>query len=283
MDANMLRELMEPITADNIHELKPGEWIWDNQDIGRREHRRTLNPETVVEKIGFRQIHILDLDLYPRRSSKPFMLSSIEVDGYKWEYFEYGRYYKFKKRGGSSMDKTFKEYCGHIDNLIENDSIASSLKLIGEYINNGPTDGVTGLALGQLVTDICLLERRVSELEQSLDECTREPKVIAADFDGTLCEDAYPGIGEPKLTVIEHLKWRKRKGDKLILWTCRVDERLDEAVDWCLDQGLIFDAVNDNLPELVAKYGGNPRKVFADIYLDDRAADCMFLEDVKED
>ena len=103
MDEKLLNELMEPITADNIHELKPGEWIWDNQDIGRREHRRTLDPKTVVEKIGFRQIHILDLDLYPRWSSHPFMLSSIEVDGYKWEYFEYGRYYKFKKRGGSDV------------------------------------------------------------------------------------------------------------------------------------------------------------------------------------
>ena len=123
----------------------------------------------------------------------------------------------------------------------------------------------------ELVCAICHMEEYIADLEKALEECTREPKVIAVDFDGTLCEDAYPGIGEPREDVITYLKGRKMKGDKLILWTCRVDDKLDEAVDWCIDQGLIFDAVNDNLPELVAKYGGNPRKVFADIYLDDRS------------
>ena len=58
---------------------------------------------------------------------------------------------------------------------------------------------------------------------------------------------------------------------KVILWTCRVDDRLEAAVRWCAEQGLVFDAVNDNLPELVAKYGSNCRKVCADRYIDDRA------------
>ena len=57
----------------------------------------------------------------------------------------------------------------------------------------------------------------------------------------------------------------------LILWTCRVGERLEEAVAACAEWGLVFDAVNDNLPERIATYGANPRKVNADEYWDDRA------------
>jgi len=46
---------------------------------------------------------------------------------------------------------------------------------------------------------------------------------------------------------------------------------LEEAVAWCERHGLMFDAVNDNLPERVAKYGGDTRKVSADEYWDDLA------------
>ena len=33
----------------------------------------------------------------------------------------------------------------------------------------------------------------------------------------------------------------------------------------------MFDSVNDNIPEKIAMYGGDTRKVFADEYWDDRA------------
>ena len=39
---------------------------------------------------------------------------------------------------------------------------------------------------------------------------------------------------------------------------------------WSAAQGLTFDAVNDNLPDMIAPYGNNCRKVFADGYIDDR-------------
>lgn len=171
------------------------------------------------------------------------------------------------------MNTVYKEYCEHIDNLITNESIATELKIIGEYINCGPINRVIGLTLGQLVTDISHLERQIAKLKKDLEECAREPKVIAVDFDGTLCEDNWPGIGAPKTDMIEYLKERKMRGDKLILWTCRSGDLLDDAVDWCLDQGLMFDAVNDNLPELVERYGSNSRKIFADEYIDDRNFD----------
>ena len=97
--------------------------------------------------------------------------------------------------------------------------------------------------------------------------------IYAVDFDGTLCESKWPGIGAPNKKLIQHLVQRRAEGAKVILWTCRVEERLKEAVDWCSKFGLEFDAVNDNLPENVEKYGNNPRKVYATCYIDDLAVD----------
>lgn len=95
--------------------------------------------------------------------------------------------------------------------------------------------------------------------------------IIAVDFDGTLCEACFPNIGRPNFKLIRRLKNARNLGDKLILWTCRTDEDLSKALSWCSNLGLSFDAVNENLPEILALYGGDSRKIFADIYIDDRA------------
>lgn len=94
--------------------------------------------------------------------------------------------------------------------------------------------------------------------------------IIAVDFDGTICENRYPKIGEPRKGTILYLKEKQKQGFKIVLWTCRVDELLDAAIKWCRNQGLIFDAVNENLPEVIAEFGGDTRKIFANEYIDDR-------------
>jgi len=100
-------------------------------------------------------------------------------------------------------------------------------------------------------------------------EQTPLPMIMAVDFDGTLCQNRWPRIGRANQPVIDWLIIQHQKGIKLILWTMREGKLLDEAVEWCRSHGLTFDAVNDNLPEVKARYGNNPRKVFADYYLDD--------------
>ena len=72
------------------------------------------------------------------------------------------------------------------------------------------------------------------------------------------------------LTGIEYLQEWKRNGNKLILWTCRAGEALSKAVEWCREQNFEFDAVNDNLPEIIEFYGHNSRKISCDYYIDDR-------------
>lgn len=115
-------------------------------------------------------------------------------------------------------------------------------------------------------------------------------KIIAVDFDGTLCENKYPEIGAPNQELIAYLKKRQAAGDKLVLWTCRIDEMLDNAVRWCRNKGLIFDSVNENLPSVIAEFGTDTRKIFANEYIDDRnawypseeIADVLYLCDGKQ-
>lgn len=117
-----------------------------------------------------------------------------------------------------------------------------------------------------------------------------ENKIIAVDFDGTLCKNKWPEIGEANKEMITYLKDRQANGDKLILWTCRVDDMLKNAIDWSAEQGLIFDAVNENLSEIVASFGTDTRKIFANEYIDDRnawlpskeVADILYLCDGKQ-
>lgn len=93
--------------------------------------------------------------------------------------------------------------------------------------------------------------------------------IIAVDFDGTLCENAWPGIGSPNDDLITFLIKSREKGAQLILWTMREGELLEKALVWCRARGLGFDAVNDNVQKMKDFYGNNPRKVFANYYLDD--------------
>lgn len=100
------------------------------------------------------------------------------------------------------------------------------------------------------------------------------PQILAVDFDGTLCLDEYPNIGEPRAEVIEFVKSYQSSGWKIVLWTCRNNAYLEEAVRWCREHGLEFDAVNTNIPEVRELFQGDTRKVFADLYLDDKNISC---------
>ena len=110
--------------------------------------------------------------------------------------------------------------------------------------------------------------------------------IYAVDFDGTLSLAEWPEVGHVNKELVDFLIRRKMLGDKVILWTCRAGKPLADAVDFCRSYGLTFDAVNDNLPEVVEKYGSNSRKITCDVYIDDRAChidDYQFTGDVDVD
>ncbi|MCX8143509.1 MAG: hydrolase [Bacteroidia bacterium] len=98
---------------------------------------------------------------------------------------------------------------------------------------------------------------------------TSTPKIIAVDFDGTIVEHAYPKIGKEMLFAFATLKALQAKGHKLILWTIRTGHLLDEAVEFCRQNGVEFYAVNKNFPD-EEWTPDSPRKLNADIFIDDR-------------
>lgn len=95
------------------------------------------------------------------------------------------------------------------------------------------------------------------------------PFILAVDFDGTLVTNKFPEIGEINQRLWYAVIHAQMKGAKIILWTSRTDEYLAKAVEFCQKNGLIFDAVNNNIAECKA-LGWNARKVFANLYIDDR-------------
>ena len=99
--------------------------------------------------------------------------------------------------------------------------------------------------------------------------------IIAVDFDGTIVEHRYPEIGKEIPFAVATLKELQKDGHKLILWSVREGELLDEAVKWCEERGLRFLAVNRNLDENGPgeSLGTNPsfsRKLKAQVFIDDR-------------
>lgn len=101
--------------------------------------------------------------------------------------------------------------------------------------------------------------------------------IIAVDFDGVLSSAGkWPEVGEPNEALMNWLSDLRTGGHKVILWTCRVGEALESAVAQCREHGLEFDAVNDNIPEIVEMYGVNSRKITVDYYIDDKAVVVKF-------
>lgn len=108
--------------------------------------------------------------------------------------------------------------------------------------------------------------------------------IYAVDFDKTISMAKWPEVGEPNIEVIELLLKKKAAGCRLILNTCRTGKPLEDALKFCNEYGLRFDAVNENLPELIEAYKEDARKISADYYLDDKAITPeMFIANEQND
>ena len=92
---------------------------------------------------------------------------------------------------------------------------------------------------------------------------------IAVDFDGTIVENRFPEIGKPLLFAFESLRKLQEEGHRLILWTYRSGEKLEDAVLFCEKNGLKFYAINSSYPEEEFDQSIS-RKILADIFIDDR-------------
>lgn len=97
--------------------------------------------------------------------------------------------------------------------------------------------------------------------------------IIAVDFDGTIVEHKYPAIGKEIPFATATLRQLIKDGHRLILWSVREGDLLDEAVKWCADRGVRFHAINCDLDEDANDRNGSKhfsRKIKAHLFIDDR-------------
>jgi len=91
--------------------------------------------------------------------------------------------------------------------------------------------------------------------------------IIAVDYDGTICSDNYPDVGDFLPGAVETLKSLAAEGHELVLWTCRRGEPAQRAYRHCLDAGIPFKYMNEGMYEgELHQY----KKLFADMYIDNR-------------
>ena len=67
-------------------------------------------------------------------------------------------------------------------------------------------------------------------------------KIIAVDFDGTLCENKWPDIGKPNEKIISYLRLEKERGTKLHDWAKRT---IDLGIKQPRSNKTLYAYVND--------------------------------------
>lgn len=101
---------------------------------------------------------------------------------------------------------------------------------------------------------------------------------ICVDYDGTLCDFAYPGIGRIKDGAREALKAFRAMGFYILIYSCRTSSwhheifgghpgdkalerpRVQAMIAWLNEQDIPYDEVDD----------GTKGKPLADYYIDDK-------------
>ncbi|UTW62028.1 hydrolase [bacterium SCSIO 12741] len=91
--------------------------------------------------------------------------------------------------------------------------------------------------------------------------------VIAIDFDGTIVEDRYPEIGEPKIFAFETLNEMIKARHQLILWTRREGQLLEDAVEFCRENGIEFYSVNHSYPGEDFNEDDGSRKLNCELFI----------------
>jgi len=96
-------------------------------------------------------------------------------------------------------------------------------------------------------------------------------RIVAVDFDGTCVTHEYPDIGMEVPNVVDVLKKLNENGVRIILWTIRSGEYLQDAVNWFTARGIKLWAVNKNPQQ---RFWSKSPKAYAPAYIDDAAIGC---------
>jgi hypothetical protein len=94
--------------------------------------------------------------------------------------------------------------------------------------------------------------------------------VIAIDFDDTIAYSNYPDILGIKPNAAEVIGKMHNEGNDIIVWTCRLGEPLEMAEAFLKENKILHHTVNKHIQRIMDKYGNDTRKIYADVYIDDK-------------
>ena len=97
--------------------------------------------------------------------------------------------------------------------------------------------------------------------------------IIAIDFDGTCVTHDYPEVGRD-VGAVPVIKKMVARGDKIILFTMRSGQELQDAVDWFKGHSIELFGINANPQQHTWTQSPKP---YAHIYIDDAALGCPLL------
>jgi len=98
--------------------------------------------------------------------------------------------------------------------------------------------------------------------------------IIGLDFDGTIVEHAYPEIGPSVPGALEIIDKWQNAGHKLILFTMRSKDTLEQAVDYLTKNGIKLFGVNVNPTQ--HSWTSSP-KAYCQLYVDDASLGCPLI------
>lgn len=93
-----------------------------------------------------------------------------------------------------------------------------------------------------------------------------QTKIIGIDFDGTIVEHKFPQVGAPVPGALDVMKALQAQGHKLILFTMRSRESLQDAVTYLEDNGIKLFGINENPTQ---KHWTISPKPYCHTYIDD--------------
>ena len=95
-------------------------------------------------------------------------------------------------------------------------------------------------------------------------------KIISIDYDDTIVYANYPEVGILKPYAREIINKLYYDGHTIIINTCRSGGHQQMASEYLKLMGVKFHHINENHPDNIVLYDSDSRKIFADIYIDDK-------------
>lgn len=96
------------------------------------------------------------------------------------------------------------------------------------------------------------------------------PLTLAIDFDGTIVEEAFPGIGKMKPEADIYINMLYDEGYMILINTCRTGSYEGDAENFLRRRKIKYHYINCNLPKSIEYFKQDCRKLSADIYIDDK-------------